>query len=567
MKKVWILPIFVLAMVCLLAVSASAVDYQADITDTGLAVNGTEDIGIYKAGDGTVKVSFDEIDTCYIEVNNATIDLGSSAGYAIYSPYPATVTITGNTRFIGVDAIKVEGGSITLKNGSSVAGGSFIADSIILEGSSTLDAVIINFDKDNLAVSAGSTVSGLLAERHDLGDGGYYHTIQCVGDVVIAEGTTIDVALWDIDDFTFADGATLTLNGTLMNSYSEEPKKVQEWIAKVSGHLSGYGLIQIELDYADYYTTDGEQIPGMLTLDDENGGGKNWSWNASAKTLTLEDGFRCMEEIEFKVSGDITVIVKGKAYVGEDFETDGEGIIATVTIQGPGTLTVHDEFEMSNDSRLSLIIAKDATVIAEEEVDLYSLTVNGTFEVRDNDSPLIDIQGGTLTVSQTGKLLVNNTDPAPGDVAIQFSDVTSPNGLCNIAGTTLTYDEDNDCYILADENGTPFKSFHTNMIVLPPQGTATSDVNTILFLVLLKHSMQEYTVTLTASEGGSITGNESVRWARSAVYTITPDEGWTLVSLYLDGKEIEPTQTLKLTRVKADHTIEAVFAPIEEPKE
>jgi len=37
-----------------------------------------------------------------------------------------------------------------------------------------------------------------------------------------------------------------------------------------------------------------------------------------------------------------------------------------------------------------------------------------------------------------------------------------------------------------------------------------------------------------------------------------------LVSLYLDGEEIEPTLTLELDRVKANRTIEAVFAPIEE---
>ena len=568
MKKLWILSIFVLAMACLLAVGASAVDYQADITTTGLAVNGTDrsSAGTYKAGNGTVEVSFVESSgsvTCYITIDNATIDTKSSGGYAIYSPYPTIVTITGSNHFYGVDAIKVEGGSITLK-GSSVTGGSFLADSIILEGSSTLDAVIINFDEGNLAVSAGSTVSGLLAARHDYGgSGGFYNTIKCVGNVVNAEGAVIEVSLLSINDFTFEAGATLTLNGELRNGYSGfDPEEMKAWAERVKNHLSGSGLIQIGIigSYA-FYTTDGEQIPGALELDDENGGGKTWSWNASTKTLTLKNGFRCMEDIDICVGGDITVIVEGDAYVGDDFRTADEGITATVTIKGPGTLTVHDEFEMSDDSRLSLIIAEGTTVIAEEEVDLYSLTVNGTFEVNDSSTPLIDIQGGTLTVSQTGKLLVNNTDPAPGDIAIQFSDITSPNGLCNIAGTTVI-PAGKGVFILADENGTPFKDFHTDIIVPPKKAEATSGVNAPLLIVLMKHAAQQYTVTLTASEGGSITGDEVVRWSRSAVYTITPDEGWTLVSLYLDGKEIKPTLTLKLNRVRADHTIVAVFAPI-----
>ncbi|MBQ2707306.1 MAG: hypothetical protein IJF67_03505, partial [Clostridia bacterium] len=86
----------------------------------------------------------------------------------------------------------------------------------------------------------------------------------------------------------------------------------------------------------------------------------------------------------------------------------------------------------------------------------------------------------------------------------------------------------------------------------------------VFLLMFMKRMLQEYTVTLTASEGGSITGDETVRWSRDADYTITPDEGYTLAALYLDGEEVEPTLTLTLDRVKADRTIEAVFAPIEE---
>ena len=557
MKKLGILSILVLVMTCLFAVSASAV--EKDITNTGLAVYNTDDEGTYKAGDGTVTVSFEGSSTCKITINNATIDLGSSDGYAIVSPantLDTTVTITGNNRFIGTDAIKVETGSITLEAGSSVTGGSFTAESFILESGSSLNANIVSFNEGKLTRSSDSTVNALLAERHDYGGaGGYYNTVQCVGNVEVAADELVEVALLSMNDFTFADGATLTLNGELRNGYGDiiEPETMKTWLQ--NNPISGYGLIQIGQDYADYYATDGEQIPGMLTLTSSTKSGRKWRWNASTKTLTLEDGFRCMEEIEFKVSGDITVIVKGKAFVGEDFETDGKGIIATVTIKGPGTLTVYDEFEMSNNSRLSLIIAEGTTVITKEEVEVYSLTVNGTFEVSDNESPLIEIVGGTLTVGKNGALRLNNTNPEPGDVAILFSGATSPDGLCNIPGTTLVDDGDGN-YILADKSGKPFVSFGAE----PEE----DGVPNVFLLMFMKRMLQEYTVTLTASEGGSITGADVVRWSRDAVYTITPDEGYTLAALYLDGEEVEPTLTLTLDRVKADRTIEAVFAPIEE---
>ena len=166
-----------------------------------------------------------------------------------------------------------------------------------------------------------------------------------------------------------------------------------------------------------------------------------------------------------------------------------------------------------------------------------------------------DVSSSNADGSVSERDIHHHSQIAKGGAGLIIVGATSPDGLCNIPGTTLI-DDGSGNYVLADKSGKPFVSFNAE----PEE----DGVPNVFLLMFMKRVLQEYTVTLTASEGGSITGDETVRWSRDALYTITPDEGYTLAALYLDGEEVEPTLTLTLDRVKANRTIEAVFAPIEE---
>ena len=78
-----------------------------------------------------------------------------------------------------------------------------------------------------------------------------------------------------------------------------------------------------------------------------------------------------------------------------------------------------------------------------------------------------------------------------------------------------------------------------------------------------------YTVTASASEGGSISpsGSTTVYGGGSVTFTMTPDEGHALSRLLVDGEPVTVTgNTYTLRDVRADHTVHAVFEESEPPE-
>ncbi len=71
-----------------------------------------------------------------------------------------------------------------------------------------------------------------------------------------------------------------------------------------------------------------------------------------------------------------------------------------------------------------------------------------------------------------------------------------------------------------------------------------------------------YNVTVTAGEGGTITstGNNIVYMGQSKTYTITPNEGYVIVDVLVDGVSVGAVESYTFENVQATHTIEAIFA-------
>ena len=70
-----------------------------------------------------------------------------------------------------------------------------------------------------------------------------------------------------------------------------------------------------------------------------------------------------------------------------------------------------------------------------------------------------------------------------------------------------------------------------------------------------------YTIKATAGTGGSITpsGNVSVREGRDKTFTITPDKGYTVSNVKIDGRSIGAVKSYTFENVKRAHTIEVSF--------
>ena len=75
------------------------------------------------------------------------------------------------------------------------------------------------------------------------------------------------------------------------------------------------------------------------------------------------------------------------------------------------------------------------------------------------------------------------------------------------------------------------------------------------------HSYSYYTIKATAGAGGSISpsGNVSVREGRNRTFTITPDKGYAISNVKIDGKSIGAVKSYTFENVRRTHTIEVIF--------
>ena len=70
-----------------------------------------------------------------------------------------------------------------------------------------------------------------------------------------------------------------------------------------------------------------------------------------------------------------------------------------------------------------------------------------------------------------------------------------------------------------------------------------------------------YTIKATAGTGGSISpsGNVSVREGGDQTFTITPDKGYAVANVKIDGKRIGAVKSYTFENVRRTHTIEVIF--------
>ncbi len=75
------------------------------------------------------------------------------------------------------------------------------------------------------------------------------------------------------------------------------------------------------------------------------------------------------------------------------------------------------------------------------------------------------------------------------------------------------------------------------------------------------HSYSYYTIKATAGAGGSISpsGNVSVREGRAQTFTITPDKGYAVSNVKIDGKSIGAVKSYTFENVRRTHAIEVIF--------
>ena len=72
-----------------------------------------------------------------------------------------------------------------------------------------------------------------------------------------------------------------------------------------------------------------------------------------------------------------------------------------------------------------------------------------------------------------------------------------------------------------------------------------------------------YTITLNAGEGGTVSpsGTQTVRHGEDLAVTITPEEGYVVEGVLVDGASVGAVEAYTFEKVTADHSLEASFKP------
>ena len=228
----------------------------------------------------------------------------------------------------------------------------------------------------------------------------------------------------------------------------------------------------------------------------------------------------------------------------------------------------------------------------------YTVTVSNDGNGTGTASPSTAAAGTTITLTATPKTGYHfkEWEVISGGVTIKDDKFLMPNDNVEVKAIfekdapapteyTITYDlaggtaEGNpDTYTIETRTFTlknPTKSGYTftgwsgtgldgenNMTVTIPTGSTGNRTYTAHWRYNGSgHSYSYYTFKATAGAGGSISpsGNVSVREGRNQTFTITPDKGYAVANVKIDGKSIGAVKSYTFENVSRTHTIEVIF--------
>ena len=353
------------------------------------------------------------------------------------------------------------------------------------------------------------------------------------------------------------------------------------------GSLKTVELVQKYTDTSEHtYRPDWSGLPG----------GQTWSYNSeysvstgSNVTLTKQDLAVDGRLLTYAISGGkagdkITLTLKASCDNYEDY---------TITL----TITLTEK-----DDQKPLTITGNTSVIYGEKLTLTTSGGNGTGAVtyridtaHSTGEAAIDPETGVLTPVRVGSVSVVATKAGDND----YNDVTSAPFVLMVKPATPTGEPN---YTKITTGGKTLKdaALTTKGSTLNPndgklewlddKGNALPDdtrvkVNTTYKwrftptdtnyttltgeIELLYHKSNGggssgysyYTIEATAGAGGSISpsGSVSVREGRDQTFTITPDKGYAVSNVKIDGKSIGAVKSYTFENVSRTHTIEVIF--------
>ena len=406
---------------------------------------------------------------------------------------------------------------------------------------------------------------------------------QTLADVTLPDG-------WSWMDSSESVGGASTAAKTFQAKFTPKDTKNYNTVENIElevtvnkadgGNLKTVELEQKYTDASDHtYTPDWAGLPA----------GQDWTFSSEASIVLSKQDFAADGSLlTYAISGGkagdkITITLKASCDNYEDF---------TITLNV--TLTEKDD-------QKPLTITGAGSVVYGQTLTLTTTGGSGTGTVTyriDTDASTgeatIDPETGVLTPVKVGSVSVIATKAGDND----YNDVTSapfvlmikpatPTGEPNYtkittSGKTLkdaalttkgsTLNPSDGKLEWVDDKGEPLPDDTTVKANTTYKWRFTPDddnYTTLTGEVELYHKSSSgggwydsyYTIKATAGAGGSISpsGNVSVREGGDQTFTITPDKGYAVANVKIDGKSIGAVKSYTFENVSSPHTIEAIF--------
>ena len=570
----------------------SSVSYES--TNTNVAtVDSTGKVTIHAAGTTTIKATAHETKdyaekkifyTLTVKPKTLTKDDLTYSGpiTKVYdgsnsTPRGLTVSVKPDS-LVGDDALAVNG---TLKyNSANVSEADTITftPDAITEGNYRLAAAEV------LTITGASITKATPTYKKPTGVTAKYG--QTLGDIALAtpEGTTPGTWSWQTPQTVLDKIGSYTYDANFKPDDPNYKGVVGAAITVTVGKADGNNLKTVELTqkYTDAsehtYTPDWSGLPN----------GQTWSYGCeSSSTLLIKKDVSAESgKLTYAISGGkagdtVTITLKASCNNYEDF---------TITL----TITLTEK-----DDQQALKLTGGTTVVYGQTLQLgtsggsgtgavtYAVT-NGTGEATiDATGKLTPAKVGTVKVKATKaedanynaitsaevEITITRATPtgAPKYTAITTSGKTLADAGLTTVGSTLNPNAgtlvwvDNAGTVLPDTTAVAANTTY-KWLFTPTDANYTTLTDSIeLYHVSTGGGggwyYTYYTIKATAGTNGSISpsGWTSVRDGRDQTFTITPDKGYAVAKVLVDGKSVGAVKSYTFKNVTKDHTIEAIF--------
>ena len=409
---------------------------------------------------------------------------------------------------------------------------------------------------------------------------------QTLGDIALAnpEGTTPGTWSWQTPQTVLDKIGSYTYDTNFKPDDPNYKGVVGAAITVTVGKADGNNLKTVELTqkYTDAsehtYTPDWSGLPN----------GQTWSYGCeSSSTLLIKKDVSAESgKLTYAISGGkagdtVTITLKASCNNYEDF---------TITL----TITLTEK-----DDQQALKLTGGTTVVYGQTLQLGTSGGSGTGAVTytitdvdgqatiDADGKLTPVKVGTVKVKATKaedanynaitsaevEITITKATPTgePKYTEITTSGKTLADAALTLDGSTLKPNTGTLEWVDDKGNARPGDTkVEANMSYKWRFTPADANYTTLTGSIELYHKSSSggsgwyytyYTIKATAGTNGSISpsGWTSVRDGRDQTFTITPDKGYAVAKVLVDGKSVGAVKSYTFKNVTKDHTIEAIF--------